>query len=230
MHNRRSTTRQGTLPLGNTWGGKRRGAGRKRTASRPGVPHMRRPAHNHRHPLHVTLRVRDGLPSLREESLFLCIRRQIGAAKKRFLRIVHFSVQANHLHFLVETSDRVRLSSGMKGLGVRVARRLNQLLGTRGSVCAERYHARALTSPRGVRNALVYVLFNHRKHGRRALVDPCSSARYVEGWCDQEPSDAAQSPPLFGRSERGSLASREARPPPSDWPVARGETWLLSRG
>jgi len=85
---------------------------------------------------------------------------------------------------------------------------LNQLLGTRGSVWAERYHARALTTPRAVRNALVYVLFNHRQHGRRALVDPRSSARFHDGWVGER------------------LVARGAR----DEPVVPGKTWLMTQG
>jgi hypothetical protein len=48
---------------------------------------------------------------------------------------------------------------------------------------ADRYHARILRTPREVRNALVYVLNNWRKHIRSAQgLDPCSSARWFEGW------------------------------------------------
>src|SRR5437879_4806944 len=54
---------------------------------------------------------------------------------------------------------------------IRVARAVNRALNRRGAVWTDRYHARALTSPRAVRNALVYVLMNRRKHreGERGL-------------------------------------------------------------
>src|SRR5262249_26474273 len=206
-------TRQVSLPLGNTWGGARLGAGRKPARGRAGVPHVCRPVHSCHHPLHVTVRVRQGLPSLREQALFFCIEKQIRAAKRRFLRIVHFSVQSNHLHLLVEAADCQQLARGMKGFGVRVARRLNHLLSARGNVYDDRYHARVLKTPREVRNALVYVLFNYKKHRRRAavLLDPRSSARYFDGWSHRSPVPAA----------RGA---------PDDWPVAQSRTWLLTRG
>src|SRR5215831_9655579 len=202
--------RQGSLPLGNTWGGFRSGAGRKRRG-RPSVRHVRRPPHSRHQPLHVTVRIRAGLPTLREQSLFDCVRRQIRAAQQRFLRIVHFSVQSNHLHLLVEAGDRGRLSAGMKGFGVRLARNLNRCLRTRGRVVGDRYHARALTTPREVRNALVYVLCNHKKQGqRRTLVDRCSSASLFEGWSDRR-------------------WIPEARGSPS-WALAPAETWLMKSG
>jgi hypothetical protein len=46
------------------WGGARRGAGRKRTG-RAGVPHRARLAHSKHNPVHATLRLSRGLPSLR---------------------------------------------------------------------------------------------------------------------------------------------------------------------
>jgi len=40
-----------------------------------------------------------------------------------------------------------------------------------------------LTTPRAVRNALVYVLMNVRKHhGGDVGLDPCSSALFFDGW------------------------------------------------
>ena len=56
----------------------------------------------------------------------------------------------------------------------------------RGTVFADRYHDRVLTTPRQVRHALAYVLCNARKHGlaprTRHWVDPCSSAAAFPGW------------------------------------------------
>jgi hypothetical protein len=121
-------------------------------------------------------------------------------------------VQANHLHLLVEANDRGRLSAGMKGFGVRLARNLNGLLGSQGKVVGDRYHARTLRTPREVRNALVYVLFNHRKHGHGgATADRCSSARFFDGW--------SQPPPM-----------PKARGEPEEWAPPPAQTWLLKRG
>jgi putative transposase len=84
-------------------------------------------------------------------------------------RIVHYSVQHNHVHLIVEAGSTRELASGVRGLAVRIARRVNRLLFRGGRFWADRWHGRALTSPRQVRNALVYVLQNHRKHACLAL-------------------------------------------------------------
>ena len=83
--------------------------------------------------------------------------------------MVHFSIQGNHLHLIVEAKGRRALSRGMQGLGVRLAGRLNRLAKRHGGVFVDRYHARILGTPRQVANVLRYVLQNYRKHSRESL-------------------------------------------------------------
>jgi hypothetical protein len=71
----------------------------------------------------------------------------------------------------------------MQGLGIRLAKAVNRVLGRRGKIRSDRYHCRALRTPREVRNTLIYVLLNGRKHhvtGRG--IDPCSSGAWFSGW------------------------------------------------
>lgn len=164
-----------------SWGGKRAGAGRKPNARR-NVPHVTRPALSRHHPVHVTLRLAKGIASLRDRSRFSIVREQLRRSKERGgFRLVHYSVQSNHLHLLVEATDRVVLARGIQGLRIRIARALNSHLKRAGHIFGERYHAHALKSPREVRNALVYVLENAQKHGALLMTqrDPCSSGEYL---------------------------------------------------
>lgn len=156
------------------------------------------------------------MPSLREQALFLALRRALARSARSWFRVLHFSVQADHVHLIVEADDKVSLSRGVAGLTIRLARALNHALGRRGGVWAERYHARALGTPREVRSGLVYVLMNRRKHGsggrfaRSSAFDPCSSAWWFEGWA---------MPPCTG-------------PPLPDGirPVSAPQTWLARTG
>jgi len=147
------------------------------------MPHQRRPLHDPRCPVHVTLRAASGLPSLRSREVFLPQQRAFGAASHTSFRLLQFSVQSDHLHLLVEADTPTRLARGMQGLAVRAAKAINRMLRRHGAVWAERYHAHALKTPREVRNAFVYVLNNIRKHvpGARGL-DPRSSAAWFTGW------------------------------------------------
>ena len=99
-------------------------------------------------------------------------------------RVIHFTIQSNHLHLIVEADTRSALLAGLRGLAIWIARRVNQHLGTTGRVFAERYHARALTSARQVRTAIVYVLQNHKRHEPldRFRVDSRSSGPWFRGW------------------------------------------------
>ncbi len=181
-HNSRKTRQQDFTFR--SWGGPRRGAGRKPSSARSRVPHVERPDHDARNPLHVTLRLRDGLPNLRRDLVRASILRAWIVGRDRLgLRLTHFSLQSNHVHLIVEADDRRALSRGMKGISVRLARALNRLWRRRGNVFSDRFHARALRTPREVRSALVYVLQNARHHGLRLLaVDPYSSGPWFDGW------------------------------------------------
>ena len=106
--------------------------------------------------------------------------------EKNGMRIVHYSVQHDHIHLVVESGDKATLSRGMRGLCTSIAKRLNALMGRKGRVLADRYHERVLTTPRQVRSALRYVLCNARKHGVAPRdprwLDSCSSAAVFDGW------------------------------------------------
>ena len=200
-----------------TWGGKRAGAGRKRAADRATPQHRARPTLCGRDPLHVTLRVVRGLPTLRSQVLMGVFWRACRAARDRAgLRIAEYSVQSDHIHLVVEADGTRELSRGMLGFASRLARRLNRALGRRGKVFASRYDGRVLDSPRRVRAALVYVLQNARKHGlplAPRTVDPCSSAAYFNGW-----------------SERVEAAVRGKPPDAEESPLSEPSTWLLRVG
>jgi putative transposase len=196
-----------TLPLGST-------AQRRSRTAPNGKAHGARPRHCHRHPVHVTLRRARCLPSLRAPIVFAALRRGFTAASRRWFRVVHFGVQDDHVHLLVEADDNTSLSRGMIGLTVRLARAFNRAFARQGSIWSERYHARALRTPREVRHCLVYVLMNRKKHALstalRAELDACSSARWFTGW---------KHPPASGPPRSHDVP-----------PVVPPQSWLLCTG
>jgi hypothetical protein len=128
---------------------------------------------------------------------------------------VHYSIQSDHVHLIVEAAGKKALASGMKSVGPRLARAVQAVFSVRGRVLAGRYHLHVLKSPREVRNALAYVLLNARKHWvqrRRKTppvrLDACSSARWFDGW---------RRKPAAGLDQGG-------------MEVARPRSWLLSKG
>jgi REP element-mobilizing transposase RayT len=134
--------------------------------------------------------MRRDVPSLRSELCRSVLRSCFAAARRRDdFRLANYSIQGNHLHFVVEADDSRALSRAMQGIGTRMARQLNRATGRKGALLAERYRTKELKTPREVRNCLAYVLLNSRHHDweRGALwidweIDPCSSGLEFDGW------------------------------------------------
>lgn len=114
-------------------GGARKGAGRKpRAAALRNTPHRARAQHRAAHPVHVTLRAT--FRQLRSQHVAPTVLHSIRDSQRADFRVLHYSVQANHLHLIVEASDKEALSSGMRSLVVRMAKRVNRLLFRRGAL------------------------------------------------------------------------------------------------
>ncbi len=128
-------------------GGPRPGAGRP-AAARPVVHHVKRDDFSEREPAHVTIRVGEGVPSMRRKPLLRAFQRSLREVRGRpYFRVVEYSVQTDHLHMIVEASDKDALASGMKAVGSRLARAVHRVFARSGRVLAGRYHVRALKSP-----------------------------------------------------------------------------------
>jgi REP element-mobilizing transposase RayT len=185
-----------------THGGKRPGAGRKPKGMRSGEQHAKRPEHDPRHPVHVTMRAVGSAEGLRRKDIYLAVREAtIVTAKREDFRIIHMSIQRDHIHLIVEAENKKALSNGVRGFSISAARQINKAITERGGdrrtgrVLGDRYHARPLTSPRAVRNAIAYTLGNWRHHGedraafaRSWKVDPFSSGAVFFGWKELEDS------------------------------------------
>ena len=212
----------------NTWGGKRKGAGRPAKGKRSSERHEQRPEHDPRHPVHVTLRVERAVGTLRRRDAYHAMRKAMYATLERQdFRIVHISLEADHVHLLAEADHKTALSRGMQGFEIAGARYINAVVSKargarrRGRVFADRFHARAITSPRAARHALSYVFNNWRKHKQdRGIdsmfwdVDYFSSGVSFGGW--KELADSPFLPPVPKGYERLS--------------VSRPRTWLLDQG
>jgi putative transposase len=174
-------------------GGKRKHAGRPPNGEKPLVSHLARPKFDRVTPAHITLRVKEGLPSLRSSRRFDAVRGAFAKARDRFgMRLIEFSVLGNHLHLIVEADGSESLSRGMQGLCIRLAKSLNRELGRKGSLFADHYHSRLLRSPTELAIAIGYVLENAAHHFGIEGADFFSSLKQLDvvveprGWLLRE--------------------------------------------
>ena len=180
---------------------------------------MPRPAVTRHDPVHVTLRLLDGLPTLRRPRTMRFIETVFARERRRKgFRLVHYVVRTNHLHLVCEAEQSEALSRGVQRLASRIARGVNRLWRRGGRLFGDRFHGRVIRSPREARNLLAYVLLNtHKDLAQRGQVwlgvDPYSSGRWFNGWADVP----ARAPP-------GSDAG-EGQPE-----VVKPRSWLLRIG
>jgi REP element-mobilizing transposase RayT len=193
--------------------------GRPPKGARAGSPHKKRPELNGRDPLHVVLRVHGALGNLRKRHMYKALREATIAVAKRELnyaedgafRIVHISIQRNHVHLLIEADNKRALTRGMQSFEISAAKHLNRAVSVkgvargsarfreamanrrRGTVFPDRYHQEIIKTPKQARHTLAYVLNNWRKHkedrhdfARAWRVDPYSSGAVFEGWKERE--------------------------------------------
>jgi len=204
-------------PVG--WGGKRARAGRPaKLRGRPGVSHLAREKFDgSRHPVLVSVRTGPEVGSLRRDDLRAILFDALRASNARgWIAIIDFSILSNHLHFLIECADEKALSRGMQGFLIRLSKAINRALGRRrGTVFPDRYHSEVKRTPTEVRNAVLYVVNNFRKHLAESglamandWIDPFSSGRWFDGW-------------------RAATALAE---PAESRPVAEPRTWLRREG
>lgn len=136
-------------------GGRRSNAGRKRIHSK-GVAHRSRESVNHRTPLHINFKYKT---TIKNKQCLKLLKRAIINSRRLGLNVIHYSLQSNHVHLIVEAVDNKILTKGMRSLTVTMAKGLKK-----GRVQLGRYHLHVLRSLQETKNALRYVLYNEAKH------------------------------------------------------------------
>jgi hypothetical protein len=161
--------------------------------------------------------------------VFGVLRRAITRASVDRFRVIHFSIQQDHGHFIVEGDESRRARGGMHGLAIRLALAVNRALGRKGQVVCDRYHVRPLTTPRQMRTSMVYVLLNFRKHLRAPPgIDPRSSGPHFSGWHGQARLDSADVASAAAASAGAAAIGPTATVAPTTWMATIG--WQRAGG
>lgn len=200
------------------WGGRRNGAGRKNLSGT--VAHAAREKVDFRKPLHITIRLAEGLSGLRTKHMHEQFTVALLNAKAKGLRVLHYSIEGNHVHLLVECADNKALASGMNSFGTSFAKAVRKERGGKGKVFAGRYHLGVQKNPAQMKNTLAYVLLNQAKHENLIPYnDRFSSSQHFNEW-----------KALLGRNIGPILEDWRPNKNPLPDHLSTPKSWLASKG
>lgn len=132
----------------------------------PGIRHTKRFKLKKLSSLHLTIKVRENKADIQSKRILKALHHAIKRARLKGLKVVHYTLEYNHVHLLVESVDNKTLHKGMQAFGITIAKAINKIKRTKGAVYKNRYHLRLISSPRQLRNVLHYIFNNGVKHKR----------------------------------------------------------------
>jgi REP element-mobilizing transposase RayT len=151
-----------------------KGAGRKAMHDK-GIRYIKRALISRPMPLHLTIKLKKA--QIQNKVILKALKHAIQRARLAKLRIIHFSLEHDHVHLYVECESNVVLTMGMKALGVSFAKKINKHFKSKGQVYKTRFHLRVLKSASEVKNVINYILKNGIKHKRtNSVFDPYNSS------------------------------------------------------
>lgn len=141
-----------------------------------GIRHTVRPRIHKTTMLHLTIKVRENKADIKNKRILKLLHHAIKRARLQRLKVLHYTLEYNHVHLLVEATNNQILHKGMQAFGITFSKWINRLKLRKGTVYKHRYHFHALRSTRERKNALNYIFTNGVKHGRtRSRIDPYNS-------------------------------------------------------
>lgn len=148
----------------------RKGGGRRPKHDK-GIRHIKRPEIKRLTSLHLTVKILKDKAGIKNKQTLALLKHAILKARKKGLRIIHFTLEYDHVHLLVEANDNEVLGRGMMVFGVTMAKGINRLKSIKGTVYKHRYHFRKINSPRELKNVLHYIFNNGIKHKTAKSLD-----------------------------------------------------------
>jgi REP element-mobilizing transposase RayT len=144
----------------------------------PGIRHTERPIFTSPSSLHLTVKILRAKANLKNKMILSILKRSIMNARKMGLRVIHYSLEYDHVHLLIEAENNFILGKGMQAFGVTFSKALNRLRKIKGSVYKHRYHFRKIVGARQLKNVMNYIFSNGLKHKTsKSLINPFNSIR-----------------------------------------------------
>lgn len=140
-----------------------------------GIRHIKRPEIKKLMPLHLTIKLIRA--DIQNKIILKALRNAIFRARLHGLRIIHYSLEHDHIHLYAESADNLILAKSMKAFGVSLVKKINRHFKSKGTCYKTRYHLRVLRSASEVKNVINYILKNGIKHKRtKSVIDVYNSS------------------------------------------------------
>ena len=152
-------------------------AGRKAIHA-PSIRHRKRAEIKKPSSLHLTIKIAKNKAGVKNKQILKVLKRAILKGRSAGIRIIHFTLEYDHIHLLVEADCKIKLGRGMMRFGVTLAKGINHYRRDQGQVYKHRYHQRFITSRRDLKNVMNYIFHNGLKHRTATkLLNPYHSIR-----------------------------------------------------
>lgn len=152
-----------------------KGSGRPAIHDR-GIRHISRDEIKRPTPLHLTIKIEKSKAGLKNKGILKILHHAIKKSRLVGLKIIHYTLEFDHVHLLVEATDKVSTSKGMQSFGITFSKGINKIKNLKGRVFKTRYHYRKLNSAREIKNVLNYILGNSIKHKQSSsIITPYNS-------------------------------------------------------
>lgn len=117
-------------------------------------------------PLHLKIKLKKADIKIQNKAILKILRYAILRARLQGLKIIHYSLEHDHVHLYMECDDNEILGRSMKAFGVTLVKKMNKYFHKKGSAYKHRYRLRILKSASEVKNVINYILKNGMKHKR----------------------------------------------------------------
>ena len=159
-----------------------KGAGRPAIHDR-GIRHIARDQIKRITPLHLTIKFEAKKAGIKNKNILKILHRAILIARLLGLRILHYTLEYDHVHFLVEADNNEVLGRGMQSFGISFSKGINKIKQMNGRVFKTRYHFRKLKTPTEIKNVLNYILGNGIKHKHSSsILNPYNSLVAIDNF------------------------------------------------
>lgn len=156
-----------------------KGAGRPAKHDR-GIRHIARDEFKRLTVLHLTVKIDRTKAGLKNKQTLKLLWHAIKKARLKGLKIVHYTLEFDHVHLLVEADNKAVLGTGMQSFGITLSKGINKLKGLKGQVFKTRYHFRKLRTPTEVKKVIHYILGNSIKHKSSSFINQYNSLVRVD--------------------------------------------------